>query len=131
MLADASGRGYNVEAMATRYQITEVTNGSVVHTNHCLFDCNVEVERERLPQSRLSSETRLNRAEQLLRPGQITLDDLFALTRDHGASNGICVHPEAPFFLESCSATIMRPATREMWAVWGNPCQNEYQRFAI
>jgi isopenicillin-N N-acyltransferase-like protein len=131
MLADASGKGYNIEAMASRYRVTEVTSGSEVHTNHCLHNCNIEVERERLPQSRLSSETRLTRAEQLLQPGQVTLDALFALTRDHSASNGICVHPEAPFYVESCSATIMRPATREMWAVWGNPCQNKYQRFVI
>lgn len=131
MLADASGRGYNVEAMASRYEVQEVTAGSAVHTNHCLAGCNIEVERARLPKSRLSSETRLNRGEELLRRGNVTLDDLFALTRDHSASNGICVHPEEPLFLESCSAAIMRPATREFWTVWGPPCQNEYQRFVV
>ena len=131
MLADAFGRGYNVEAMSTRYHIEEVTNGSVVHTNHCLYNCNIEVERERLPQSKESSTARLSRGQELLNRGQITLNDLFALTRDHGTGKGICVHPEAPFFVESCSAAIMRPATKEMWTVWGNPCQNEYKRFVV
>jgi isopenicillin-N N-acyltransferase-like protein len=131
MLADATGRGYNIEAMASRYHVEEVCEGSSVHTNHCLAGCNIGVERERLPQSRLSSETRLNRGRELLGPGNITLDDLFALTRDHSASNGICVHPQAPFFLESCSAAIMRPATREFWTLWGPPCQSEYQRFVV
>ncbi|GAB4448564.1 MAG: C45 family autoproteolytic acyltransferase/hydolase [Anaerolineae bacterium] len=131
LLADASGRGFNVEAMSTRCEVTEVTDGSLVHTNHCLAGCNIDVERERLPESRLSSVTRLSRAEQMLRPGRITLDDLFALTRDHGASSGICVHPTAPLYMESCAATIMRPATGEMWATWGPPCQNAYERFVV
>ncbi len=131
LLADASGRGFNVEAMSTRHEITEVTGGSKVHTNHCLAGCNIDVERERLPESRLSSVTRLNQAEYLLQRGGITLDDLFALTRDHSASSGICVHPTAPFYMESCAAAIMRPATKEMWATWGPPCQNEYERFEV
>lgn len=131
LLADASGRGFNVEAMSTRREVTEVTAGSLVHTNHCLAGCNINVERERLPESRLSTETRLSRAEQLLQPGRITLDDLFALTRDHGASSGICVHPTAPLYLESCAAAIMRPATKELWATWGPPCENEYERFVV
>ncbi|MCB0180858.1 MAG: hypothetical protein KDI62_21690 [Anaerolineae bacterium] len=131
MLIDAHGRGYNVEAMASRCHVQEVAHGSMVHTNHCLLPRNIEVERERLPQSRLSSETRLSVAQNRLDSGHITLDDLVALTRNHDASSGICVHAEEPMWIESCSAAIMRPATHEMWAVWGNPCQNEYERFAV
>ncbi len=131
LLTDASGRGYNVEAMSTRYHVEEIRAGSRVHTNHCLISQNVEVERARLPRSRASSETRLSQAEELLSRGQITLADLLALTRDHSAVNGICVHPEEPFFVESCGAAIMRPATQEFWAVWGRPCENEYERFTV
>lgn len=131
LLADATGRGYNVEAMATRCHVEEVTSGAFVHTNHCLISQNVAVERKRLPQSQASSETRLSRGQELLTQGRITLDDLFTVTRDHEATNGICVHPEAPFFLRSCGAAILRPATREMWAVWGSPCENEYERFVV
>jgi len=131
MLIDATGRGYNVEAMATRYHVDEIDAGAFVHTNHCLLPQTCQVERPRLPQSRLSSETRLSRGQTLLNAGRVTLADLIALTRDHGASNGICVHPDEPFFVESCAAAIMRPATREMWAVWGNPCVNEYVRYEV
>jgi isopenicillin-N N-acyltransferase-like protein len=131
MLMDATGRGYNVEAMATRYHVDEIETGAFVHTNHCLLPQTGQVERPRLPQSRLSSETRLTRGQTLLDAGRVTLADLMALTRDHGASSGICVHPDEPFFVESCAAAIMRPATREMWAVWGNPCVNEYVRYEV
>jgi isopenicillin-N N-acyltransferase-like protein len=131
LLADATGRGYNIEAMASRYQVQEVNVGALVHTNHCLIAQNIEVERARLPKSRASSETRLSQAEDLLNRNQLTLIDLMALTRDHSATNGICVHPEEPFYLESCGAAIMRPATREFWAVWGRPCENEYESFVV
>ncbi len=131
MLVDATGRGYNVEAMASRYHVEEITSGAMVHTNHCLNPHNRQVERPRPPKSRASSETRLVRGQELLNRSQITLVDLFALTRDHGAANGICVHSEEPFFVESCGAAIMRPASGEMWAVWGNPCRNEYERFVV
>jgi isopenicillin-N N-acyltransferase-like protein len=131
MLVDATGQGYNVEAMATRYHVDEINTGAFVHTNHCLLPQTCQVERLRLPKSRLGSETRLSRGQTLLDAGQITLADLIALTRDHGATNGICVHPDEPFFVESCAAAIMRPATRELWAVWGNPCVNEYVKFAV
>ena len=131
LLVDASGRGYNVEAMASRYQVEEVSSGAWVHTNHCLISQNIAVERARLPKSRASSETRLSRGEELLNRSQITLADLLALTRDHEAVNGICVHPEEPFLVESGGAAIMRPATREFWAVWGRPCENEYESFIV
>ncbi len=131
LVADSTGRSYNVEAMASRYHIQEVKTGSLVHTNHCLIAQNVDVERARLPKSRASSETRLSRGEEMLNRGQITLADLMTMTRDHSAVNGICVHPEEPFYLESCGATIMRPATREFWAVWGRPCENEFERFIV
>lgn len=131
MLVDATGRGYNVEAMASGYHVEAVTGRALVHTNHCLIPNNIRVERPRLPKSRASSEMRLSRGQALLNRRQITLADLFALTRDHEAAYSICTHPEAPFFVESCGAAIMRPATQEMWAVWGHPCQNEYERFTV
>lgn len=131
LLADSTGQGYNVEAMASRCHVQEVKTGTWVHTNHCLIAQNIEVERARLPRSRASSETRLNRGEELLNQTGITWTDLISLTRDHSAVNGICVHPEEPFYLESCGAAIMRPATREFRAVWGRPCENEYESFVV
>lgn len=131
MLADAHGRGYNVEAMSTHCHVEDVTDGVAVHTNHCLIPQNITVERPRLPESQANSEHRLNQATELLQNGRITLDDLFALTRQHGEIYGICTHPSEPFFVESCSAAIMRPATGDFWAVWGHPCQNDYEHFVV
>ncbi len=131
LLADSTGRGFNVEAMASCYHVEEVKTGVWVHTNHCLIAHNINVERARLPRSRASSETRLNRGKELLNQTGITWTDLMSLTRDHQAVNGICVHPEEPFYLESCGAAIMRPATREFRAVWGRPCENEYESFVV
>lgn len=130
-LADSTGRGFNIEAMSTRYHITEVGEKSLVHTNHCIADQLMPLERPRLPASQLSSETRLSRAQELLSGGKITLDLLMALTRDRAVGSGICVLPEAPVFIETCGAAIMRPATREFWAIWGPPIHGEYERYVV
>jgi isopenicillin-N N-acyltransferase like protein len=127
LLADPSGHGYNVEAMATSYHIEALNEGSLVHTNHCLSPVTLPLERPRLPASQQSSEYRLSQAEELLRQGPITLNSLIALTRE----NGICVPSQPPMFVETCGAAIMRPATREFWAVWGLPVENEYERFVV
>ena len=100
-------------------------------TFHCLAANTIELERPRLPQSQRSSQSRLDEARRQLGREQITLEDLFLLSRSHKAGGGICSHPEEPLFVESCSAAIMQPATRQMWVVWGNPCQNDYERFVI
>lgn len=131
ILADSSGRGYNVEAMSQRHIVEEVQAASYVHTNHCIHSMNLAVERKRLPESQLNSEQRLNRAQVLLQDGKITLDTLMALTRDQTGEYGICQAAAPPFFVESCGAVIMRPATREFWAVWGPPVNGEYERFVV
>ncbi|MBW2292563.1 MAG: hypothetical protein JRG94_09650 [Deltaproteobacteria bacterium] len=56
----------------------------------------------------------------------VTLDRLMALTRD---SVAICQRSKPPFHIESSGAAIMRPATGELWAVWGLPSENEYEAF--
>ncbi len=131
LLVDAGGDGYNVEAMVTGCHVQQVDGRALVHTNHCLHGANVALERPRLPESRASSEGRLLQATELLDRGQLDLDQLMALTRLHGEPDGICVHSAAPLFVETCGAAIMRPATREMWAVWGHPCRNDYERFEV
>ncbi len=129
-LADRNGRGYNVEAMSTRYHI-EATNGNcIVHTNHCLQAANIALQRPRLPASQASSESRLERAAELLANGEVTIEGLMALTRDQHREYGICVDNEE-LLGETCGAAIMRPATRELWAVCGLPTENEYERFVV
>ena len=128
LLFDRSGRGYNVEAMATRSFITEVDAAPYVHTNHCLYAPTLSVERERPPDLLANSEARLASAEAILAKRPVTAADLFALTREPSA---ICRQAEPPYHVETCGAAVMRPQTGEFWAVWGLPSENEYQLFGI
>ncbi len=128
MLMDKDGKGYEVEAMSTSQYVHKLTDETVTHTNHCLVQQNLDVARERPPESRMSSENRLRRARELLAKSDITVDDLMALTRDDVA---ICTRPKPPMHVESCGAAIMRPATGDFWSVWGIPADNEYERFVI
>lgn len=128
LIMDKHGKGYNVEAMAGRYHVDELESEPLVHTNHCLVDHNREVERDRPPESMLSSVHRLNQGAKLLRERPITEDTLFELTRDEAA---ICVTPKPPLYSGSLGATIMRPATGEFWAVQGSPRENQYERFVV
>jgi len=127
MLMDKHGKGYNVEAMSTRKEVTPLEEGSLVHTNHCLVDTTREVERERHEQSLESSRKRLDLAYEHLNTVPVTVDALMEMTRaDH-----ICVKSTPPFHSETAGAAIMQPATGDFWAAWGRPAENEYERFKI
>lgn len=128
LLCDKSGRGYNIEAMSSRYSVEEVVHTPYVHTNHCLVPSNHAVERKRTPESQASSEARLARANALLSEQPITLSALIDLTRDETA---ICVRAQPPLHVETCGAAIMCPATGEFWAVWGLPTESDYERFVV
>jgi isopenicillin-N N-acyltransferase like protein len=132
-LADASGQCVNIEAMASQQHLERIEQGVFVHTNHCLMPHTQAVEA--LPDAyfETSSLARYERARQLLNNNEITVEHLMALTRDHGAEIGICVHTGAGNVhnVESGAAVIMSPGDRELWAVWGNPCQGEYERFSL
>ncbi len=131
--ADGALKGYNIEAMATRQTVTPVS-GQYVHTNHCVVDANCAIERPRKAYSLASTHARLDQAEQFLTDhhGKITPDTLIELTRLHVDDEpSVCAHATPDYHIESSGACIMSPATRELWAVWGLPCQNEYERFTV
>ncbi len=128
MLMDKEGRGCNIEAMSTRYQIDWLDEDTIAHTNHCIVPYNNEVERERTPESLQSSQKRLSRAQELLEQRPITPETLMDITRDDEA---ICVRSKPPMHVESCGAAIMRPATGDFWAVWGLPAENNYEHFSL
>ena len=128
MLMDAAGRGYEVEAMSTTQHVRALADETISHTNHCLIQKNLDVARERPPDSQNSSENRLRRADELLANDDITIEGLMALTRDDVA---ICTRPQPPTHVESCGAAIMSPSTGDFWSVWGIPADNEYERFTI
>ncbi len=126
LLLDASGRGFDVEAMPQGSAVRELGQEPLVHTNHCLDPKSVQYEAEKPPALMASSQARLDRAKELLDCSQVELADLMALTRD---SQAICQVSKPPYHIESSGAAIMRPATGEMWAVWGLPSENEFDHF--
>ncbi len=127
LLLDAQGRGYNVEAMPDCRTVTKLEESPLTHTNHCLHVDARREQAERPPALLESSERRLTRAGELLDGNDpITLDRLMEFTRDPVA---ICHGSTPPFHIESSGAAIMRPATGELWAVWGLPSENEYEAF--
>ena len=127
LLLDAHGRGYNVEAMPGCRTVTKLEESPLTHTNHCLHVDARGEQAERPPALLESSEQRLARADELFDGSDpITLDRLMEFTRD---SVAICHRSQPPFHVESSGAAIMRPATGELWAVWGLPSENEYEAF--
>ncbi|MET0881426.1 MAG: C45 family peptidase [Acidimicrobiales bacterium] len=128
LLLDAEGRGYDVEAMPTATHVIELHDEPVVHTNHCVAEITQAVEGPRAPVRIASSERRYARAVELVGKRPIDEQSLMALTRDEDA---ICERPEPPYHVMSCGATVMRPVTRELWAVWGLPVENQYEHFTV
>jgi len=132
---DAGGRlrGYQVERMATRQRVTPVTAVSA-HTNHCTVPELQTLERGRAPYSLASTRARFQQADHILhqQQGRITVDALMTMTRHHQADGpSICAHAVPEYDVESAGACIMSPSTSELWAVWGQPCENEYERFVV
>ena len=128
LLMDSSSRGYSVEATPTKTHITELREDPLAHTNHCLWEKTRLVERKREAASQASSEARLRRGYDLLAKGDLTEEDLQALTRDPEA---VCVTSKPPLHVETCGAAVMRPATGDFWAVWGLPSENSYEHFTV
>jgi isopenicillin-N N-acyltransferase like protein len=132
---DAGGEvhGYNVEQMATRAHVAPV-EGVYAHANHCLISEMTAIERPRTSVSHASTQARYAQAAAHLgsSSGHITLDSLMALTRLHeGDDLSICAHVQPGYDVESSGACIMAPHSRQLWALWGNPCQNEYEAFTV
>ncbi|MBP8294188.1 MAG: hypothetical protein KAX65_15535, partial [Caldilineaceae bacterium] len=130
---DGAVRGYNVEQMASRAFVTPVDT-LYTHTNHCLIADMAAVERPRKSVSHESTQNRHSQASAYLgqRSGKIMLETLMALTRFHdGDALSVCAHVQPGYDVESSGACIMAPATGELWALWGNPCQNEYELFRV
>ncbi len=128
LLLDRDGRGYDVEAMPTATHVVELGTEPLVHTNHCLGEVTEAVQGPRAPVRIASTEHRYARAVELLGKRPIDETSLMALTRDEEA---ICERAEPPYDVESCGATVMRPRTGDLWAVWGLPVENEYEHFTV
>jgi isopenicillin-N N-acyltransferase-like protein len=128
LIFDAEGNGVSVEAMPTATHVERLTDSPLVHTNHCVAPNTVAVEGPRPAALDESSRMRWDQAVDLLGNDQLGVADMMRLTRDE---RSICRHSEPPYSYESCGAAIMRPRTHELWACWGVPSENEYERFDL
>lgn len=132
LLMDANGRGYNIEAMSTVYHVEDLREGVLVHANRCHAEATREVQRPLDDELKGDSTMRCLRASELLADVPVTPEILMALTRDRSdGAFSICSMSEPPFYTETCGAAIMRPATRELWGVWGLPIENDYEHFVV
>ncbi len=125
LIMDGTGKGFNVEAMPSIRPVEELGNEPIVHTNHVVTSLALPFEAERPDDLVENSIRRLERGNELLEGGKVDTQRLVELTQDQEA---ICRRPEDPYLIESSGAAIMRPATKEFWACWGQPSDNDYER---
>jgi isopenicillin-N N-acyltransferase-like protein len=123
LVFDADGVGFNIEAMPSVRPVTTLSSEPLAYTNHTTHGPTRAVEVERPSELQDSSHRRRSVAIDHLDRSAITEEDLMDLTR-----HGVCQAPAPPYHVETSGATVMRPRTRDFWAVWGLPSMNDYAR---
>jgi isopenicillin-N N-acyltransferase like protein len=116
-----------------RHGVLVKEDGFLCHTNHFIL----EGMRDHHPKIGVSSLTRLNRIEHLLRKDSLTKDDFIAFARDHDhgpGNNSICRHFKDG--IRSTGRTVSaavyllpKKGSPEMWIVLGQPCQSVFERY--
>lgn len=124
LIFDRHGAGHNVEAMPSVRAVQTLEDLPIVHTNHTTDPATTAVQAEKAPGLMDSSQSRLDKARDLLAEGLVDAERLFALTREPEA---ICQKATEPYFIESSGAVVMRPGTDDFWACWGRPIESEYE----
>ncbi|MEM9515868.1 MAG: C45 family peptidase [Actinomycetota bacterium] len=127
LILDRHGVGYNVEAMPSTRPVSRLGDAPIAHTNHVLDASARHVEVRADTGLHDNSTARLQAARRLIEHGTVDAERLFALTREPDA---ICQTAVAPYFIESSGAAVMRPRTRDFWACWGRPINNEFTPIA-
>lgn len=127
LLLDRNGQGYSVEAMPGHAAVERLGDDPLVHTNHCLDPGARALQAEKAQPLMDSSVRRLERGRALCSARPLDFERLAALTRDPD----ICQRAQPPFHIESSGAAIMRPASGDLWAVWGSPADGEYERLRL
>jgi isopenicillin-N N-acyltransferase-like protein len=126
LLMDRHGRGVNVECSA-RVRVEETLAAEpIVHTNHCVHDATRAAEAKRDAGLLASSRDRLRTAQEALQHGEVDVARLQALMAEKTC---ICRHSAPPGHIETSGALVVRPATGELWATWGPPDENPWERF--
>lgn len=131
-----AGTAFCAETSATRYELLEI-DGAIAHTNYFVGSSMRGFETPNWL-SHGGSMVRKVVADAFLKrhQGVLTLDLLKQLTRDHtNHPRCICAHgfpgEDENTAFHTIFAVIMDPAEGWMEFCPGNPCQNEYQRYAL
>ena len=120
-IVDGDGRVLTVECSARRAHREELSEGSYVHTNHCLIGANVEEEGV---DASPSSTSRLDRGNELLgaNHGALNLRSMELLFADGvGNMTGIC--RDDTDGISTNGAVIVEPQTRTIRACHGLPTE--------
>jgi isopenicillin-N N-acyltransferase-like protein len=131
-----AGTAFCAETSATRYELLEI-DGAVSHTNYFVGG---SMRRFETPNwlSHGGTMVRKQVADAFLKKhkGALTLDLLKELTRDHtNYPRCICAHgfpdEHENTAFHTIFSVIMDPAEGWLEFCPGNPCQNEYERYAL
>lgn len=131
-----SGVAFCAETSAAAYELLEI-DGAMAHTNHFV---GASMRRFETPNwlSHGGSMVRKQVAGRFLKKhhGALTPDLLKELTRDHtNHPRCICAHgwpgEDAKTAFTTVFAVVMDPAAGWFEACAGNPCENEYRRYAL
>jgi len=107
-------------------------DGLLSHTNQFIL----KETKPLNPKIGVSSQTRLNRIEKVLRDGPFTKDTFIAFTKDHANGpgiNSICRHYEggARSSERTLSAAVFylpKEGAPEIWVALGQPCQSPFEK---
>lgn len=129
LILDRQGNGASIEATPTSTSVEHLGGTPVIHTNHCISEPTRAQEAERPTSLMESSTSRLEHASAWMRPeAPHTSESLMEMLRDE---RSICRRPDPVFNYETSGAMIMRPATDDIWACWGNPADNDFEHFTV
>lgn len=112
-----------VEAMPEGHVITQLGEGPIVRTNHCLHPTSVVREAPAPESLAASSRARQERAHALLADTPVDDEHLQAMLRDTVA---IC-HPADPVHdIATIAAVTAAPVTGELWFTTASPATTEF-----
>jgi isopenicillin-N N-acyltransferase-like protein len=120
LIVGPDGTGANVEAMPGTVEVTRVTDGALVHTNHCLATGTGLEEGVRPAEHVESSQTRLDRGTDLI-------GDLESFFSDPA----IVRRADSLHEVATCGAVVIKPGERRLDSVWGIPGHHPWETFRL
>jgi isopenicillin-N N-acyltransferase-like protein len=129
-------RVVDVESTPRAIQVMKSDN-LVYHTNHFICSKDARIGQQRGVRFH-NTRIRCDRMERLLRSteGRLSLRILESFLRDHGNwPDSICCHLGARegsgAKVKTFDSMIYIPERREAWLTRGNPCENEFVKYAV